>query len=323
MNKKIKENYEELARKLGFHFDAEGGALYGKTGAYDVIIAAENANYPYMLTATISVRCQSGALAKETCKQFKHDNKPVSALVQKGSLVCMSLKNYAKQATLQEHLYNSLNALVNLLRTEGFQNCCQTCGKENPSPCYISGSYMHLCSDCFSRVQHDNSMNSSQKQHKKENVIGGIVGALLGSLLGIASIIIFSQLGYVAALSGVIMAVCTLKGYEMLGGKLSTKGIVISSLLMLLMTAFGDRLDWAIIIARELEVDFATAFRIFPELLSNELIEMSNYVANLVIQYLFVLLGAIPTIISAVKGRKVEGRIYRLGSSAQEFVTEE
>ncbi len=323
MNKKIKENYEELARKLGFHFDAEGGALYGKTGAYDVTIAAENANYPYMLTATISARRQNGALAKETCKQFKHDNKPVSALVQKGSLVCMSLKNYTKQATLQEHLYNSLNALVNLLRTEGFQNCCQTCGKENPFPCYISGSYMHLCSDCFSRVQHDNSMNSSQKQHKKENVIGGIVGALLGSLLGIASIIIFSQLGYVAALSGVIMAVCTLKGYEMLGGKLSTKGIVISSLLMLLMTAFGDRLDWAIVIARELEVDLATAFRIFPELLSNELIEMSNYVANLVMQYLFVLLGAIPTIISAVKGRKVEGRIYRLGSSAQEFVTEE
>lgn len=42
------------------------------------------------------------------------------------------------------------------------------------------------------------------------------MGALLGSLVGVVSIIIFSQLGYVAALSGVIMAVCTLKGYEML-----------------------------------------------------------------------------------------------------------
>ena len=47
------------------------------------------------------------------------------------------------------------------------------------------------------------------------------------------------------------MAVCTLKGYEIGSGKLSKRGIVISVILMLVMTYVGDRLDWAIMIARE------------------------------------------------------------------------
>lgn len=41
--------------------------------------------------------------------------------------------------------------------------------------------------------------------NKKENLVGGVVGALIGSLLGVASIVLLSQLGYVAAISGVIM----------------------------------------------------------------------------------------------------------------------
>ena len=50
-----------------------------------------------------------------------------------------------------------------------------------------------------------------------ENVPMGMIGALLGAVLGGASIILFSQLGYIASISGVILAFCTLKGYELLG----------------------------------------------------------------------------------------------------------
>ncbi len=319
MNSKLRQNYAELAQNLGLQFDSDGGALYGQRGTYDVIVYPQNANYPYMLTVSVSAQRHTGPLTKEVCKQFKRDNKPVSALAQNGTLITMSLKNFPKQSVLQENLGTALNALATLLRTEGFQNCCQACSHENPSACYVSGSYMHLCSDCFSKLQRENSMSYSQKQSKHENVLGGIIGALLGSLLGVASIIILSQLGYVAALSGVILAICTLKGYELLGGKLTKKGIVISVVLMILMTLFGDQADWAIVIAQELETDFVTAFRIFPELLSNDLIDKSAYYGNLAMQYLFVLAGAIPTIINTLKSHKIEGRIYRLGTTAQFF----
>lgn len=314
MNKSTQRNYEELARSLGLRFDGEGGAIYGQRGAYDFIIYPERTNYAYMLTVAVSAQRTTGPLTKEECKQFKGENKPVAALTQNGLSIKMQMKNYSKQSTLQENLAASIDALVNFLRVAGFQNCCQACGGENPSACYVSGGYVNLCSDCFTKVQHDSTLDHSKKQGKKENVVGGIVGALIGSLLGVVSIIVFSQLGYVAALSGVIMAVCTLKGYELLGGKMSKKAVIISVALMALMTLVGDRLDWAIVVMRELEVDFITAYRIIPLLMEEEIIETSTYVGNLVMQYLFVLLGAIPTIINAMKSSKVQDRIYRLGS---------
>jgi len=127
-------------------------------------------------------------------------------------------------------------------------------------------------------------------------------------------IIFFSQLGRVAVISGIVMAVCTMKGYEMLGGKLTKKGIVISFLMMLIMTYIGDRLDWAIIIAREWEVDFFTGFQYVPSLIQEGIIEGSNYWGNLALLYIFTIGGAIPTSISIVKEHKKEGEFGQIGS---------
>lgn len=315
MSNKIMQNYEELARTLGLRLDTDGGALYGKRGVYDVLIYAQNANYPYMLSVSVSVQRTAGPLSKEACKAFKRENKPVASLTQKGTNVTMNLKNYPKLPTLQDNVSNALNALITFLHTEGFQNCCQSCGSENTSACYVSGGYMHLCPDCYVKMQHNNTLAASAKQNKSENVIAGTVGALLGSLVGVVSIIIFSQLGYVAILSGIIMAICTLKGYELLGGKLTKKGIIVSVIVMIVMTYVGDRLDWAIVIASALDVPFTLAYQILPDLLYEEVIEMATYVGNLVLQYLFVLLGAVPTIINSLRNNKVKNCIYRLGES--------
>ncbi len=313
MNNRIQRNYQELATALGLRLDAEGGALYGKRGGYDLIAYAEN-NSAYMFTVGLSAQRTSGPLTKEECKQFKRENKAVSKLSQNGPAIRMQMKNYSNQNKLQENMKASIDALASFLHMKGFVSCCQACAGENPVPCFVSGSYVNLCAECYQKIQHDSTLAQSQKKGKKENVIGGIVGALIGSLMGVASIVILSQMGYVAVLSGVIMAVCTLKGYEMLGGKLSKKGIVISSILMILMTLIGDHVDWAFVIMQQLEVDFITAYQILPLLLDEEAIDMSLYVGNLAMQYLFVLVGAIPTIIATVKNKKIQGQIYRLGN---------
>lgn len=315
MNKKVMHNYGELARSLGLRQESDGAALYGKCGAYDVIVYPANTSSPYMLTVSVSARRSSGPLSKERRKEFLKENSAVYTLTDTGSEIGMTLKNCANQEKLQERMASSMNALTRMLQSEGYQNCCQHCGNLESDPCYVSGVYAHLCGNCFAQLQHDASVNASQTRQKKENVLGGVVGALLGSLIGVASIVILSQLGYVAALSGILMAVCTLKGYELLAGKLSNKGIIISCVLMIVMTLLGDQLDWAIIVSRELEVDFFTAFRIFPELLVYEIIDIGNYFGNLALLYLFGLVGAVPTIMGAVKNRKLSNRMYRLGSA--------
>ena len=177
---------------------------------------------------------------------------------------------------------------------------------------YVAGNAICLCDECYDKATQNAAAYTANEKNKKENLVGGVVGALIGSLLGAASIILLSQLGYVAAISGVIMAVCALKGYELLGGKLTKKGVIISVVIMIVMTYVGDRVDWAIMIARELENDVFYGYRLLPLLLSEEVIDMTSYVLELVLLYALLLVGAIPTIQNAMRKDKVAGTICKL-----------
>jgi hypothetical protein len=156
---------------------------------------------------------------------------------------------------------------------------CKKCGKELPDG-------MMICDECGAELG------------KPENVVTGVVGALIGAVLGGASIILLSQLGFVAAISGVILAVCTLKGYELLGGRLSKRGIVISCVLMAITPYIADRLDWAIVIAQTfadegvtLGMAFAAVHGVIAE---NDMV--ADYFSSLGMVYLFVVMGAFGTL---------------------------
>ena len=203
--------------------------------------------------------------------------------------------------------------VVSLLRTGGYQSCCQNCGQTaDTDACIMAGVPSLLCDSCYQQQDSMKEQARQEMERKPENVLAGIVGALLGSVLGAACIVLLEQLGYVAALSGIVLAICTLKGYELLGGKLTKKGVIISAVLMIVMTYVGDRVDWAIMIARELETDVFYGYRLVPLLLSEEIIDMTNYVLNLVLVYAFLLVGAIPTIRNAMRKDKVAGTICKL-----------
>lgn len=164
------------------------------------------------------------------------------------------------------------------------------------------------CTKCGSDVTNGAQIcehcGESVMNRKKDNVITGAVGALLGAVLGGGSIILLSQLGYIASVSGLILAVCTLKGYELLGGGLSKKGIAISLLLMIVTPYLADRLDWAIVLVREWAdygVTFGEAFAVLPELLADDSTLMGDYLKNLLMIYGFVVLGAFSTLKNAIR----------------------
>lgn len=315
---KVTQNYEQLAAAMGMHLD--GDVIYGERGGYELLIYAADARYPYILTVSLSAKPQNGIfLSKEEKKQFAKDIKPVAALQQQGNLITMVMGNTPKQEKLRENLEMGLSGLLSFLQARSYVPCCQFCGEQIQTTGYAAGNtYMHLCSECITGMRQDATLASQQKAQKKENLVGGIVGAFLGSVLGILCILIFSQMGKIAAVSGVVMAVCTIKGYEILGGKLTKKGIAVCIVMMLAMTYIGDRLDWAIMIVREVGaewgIDFAVAFQIVPDLLAEEIIDSGTYWYNLVLLYVFTIGGAIPTISSILKERKNEGVIKQIGS---------
>lgn len=139
-----------------------------------------------------------------------------------------------------------------------------------------------------------------------ENMALGIIGALTGALLGGASIILLSQLGYVASISGLILAFCTLKGYELLAKGLSKKGVVICAILMLVTPFVADWLDWGIFIYQglaEYGVTYGQALAMMPELFAEGVITVGEYLKNLGMIYLFVLLGGFYTMKNAFKSK--------------------
>ena len=137
-----------------------------------------------------------------------------------------------------------------------------------------------------------------------ENFVMGLIGALIGAALGGASIILFSQMGYIASLSGLILAFCTLKGYELLAKGISTKGVILCAVLMLVIPFAADYLDWAIMLYRELGAygfTFGECLALLPELFKDGTITMGEYLKNLGMIYLFVIMGGFYTLKNAFK----------------------
>ncbi len=137
-----------------------------------------------------------------------------------------------------------------------------------------------------------------------ENVFLGVIGALIGAILGGASIILLSEMGYVASISGVILAFCTLKGYELLAKGLSKKGMVICIVVMLVTPFLADLLGWGIVIQRdlpELGAGLLEAMLLVPALIEAEVIVLSDYLMNLGMVYLFVILGGFYTAKNFIK----------------------
>ena len=137
-----------------------------------------------------------------------------------------------------------------------------------------------------------------------ENVLLGLIGALVGAILGGASIILLSQLGYIASISGFILAVCTLKGYELLGKRLSRKGIVLCIILMVVTPFVADWIDWAIFLMKdysEYGLTLVDSCIMLGELMAEGYVDMFEYAKNLGMIYLFVILGAFGTLKNVLK----------------------
>ena len=320
MNKKKKiENYQEVAAATGLRYDEGNDVFHGQRDGFDFIVYPVDESHPYMMVLHTAAKSPDGStLEKNKVKEFQKSNKNVAYLGQKNMDIRVSMKSQSNAEKLKGALTESIAATTAFLRANGYHPCCDLCGQEvETGALKMGGEYYHMCPDCETKMRGDIAMKEQQTAQKKENIIGGIVGAFLGSLLGALSVLVLSQLGYVAALSGVIMAVCVLKGYEMLGGKLTKKAVVISCVIMILMTYFADRVDWAIILFREgggseAGYNVFECYRLVPAAIYSEIIDMGSYIANLLLLYVFVALGAVPTVRGRMKEKKEAGIITRL-----------
>ncbi len=119
----------------------------------------------------------------------------------------------------------------------------------------------------------------------------GILGALLGTAVGIASIILFSRLGFVAVLSGFILILGSGYGYLKLGKDMSVFGVVVCLVLSLAAPYIAEQLDWALLIVEEFGISLFDAFFSIGDFLEYGIIDQEMYTDSMVQTYIYCLLG--------------------------------
>ena len=289
MNKSQMAKLAAAAGVNGLMYDPNAEGVFGNVQGYTVTIMP-NANNRVYYMLSLSVSRMGMAPNPADFKPLEKMNKVLSGCTVQRFRVNFLVKLSGNKDKMAEALHSALDTLITFLRTNGYTNCCEHCGRPEGVDAYtVSGNAYLLCEPCFGQVSEAAAQQNQTKMQKQEQVLPGIVGALIGSLIGAVVI---------------VMAICTLKGYEMLGKKLGTPGIIISCVLMLLMIFLAYQADWSITAAQFYETDFFTAFRAMMDLIKEGYVDSGDYFGGLAQVYLFAVIGAVPTIIAMAKGAK-------------------
>ena len=291
----------EFMNAAGLLLDTDAGCYFGRRGEYSMLLRIINNQYVVSVSAAKNGAAPNPAelqTAVQECQAIQSCN------VQ-GYRANFYLNGGITAKKVLEKITQACNYIPNFLQQSGYRNVCESTGDLGLTDCYVvGGSPLMLSERAFAALSQHVTDNAVAESQKEENLPAGIVGALLGSLAGAAAIIIFSRLGLISVFSGLIMAVCTLKLYEKFAGKMSTRGAIICAVIMVIMVYLGDRMDWAILLMSEADYGFFEGFRDVPNLVQYDYIEKGTYIYNLVMEYLFTALGAVPQIIASLKEKK-------------------
>lgn len=310
------EQLRSIAQENGLQFDSRTCTAFGNKNGYEIYLDLASFNGTALIMLNVSVSKGTEPPDRKELESIVKQHKVLGGCTVHGYKAAYQLRTTVAAKKSAELTREAIEIVTQFLREHMYRDCCQTCGQAKPiSVCSVSGVTQQMCDDCFLKVSSAVDRAHQEETQKTESVFGGIIGALIGSLIGVAAIVLLGQLGYVAALSGLVMGVCTLKGYELLGRRLSTRGLIISCVIMLAMVYLGNQLDWAFTVMRATSMDFVLSFRAIPMLISQGVIEVSNYLINLGLVYVFAVLGAVPTVRSAIVNQKEKHITAKLQNS--------
>lgn len=293
----------EALLPMGLAYDKSVNVIFGTYQDFPVYITQINSGNSSSYTLTTTAIRDGQGLPKELWKEVKENSEKTLANVSsKEFKVTATLKGRMTRKKVPEDIKTAIAALIDFLKAHDFAPACEETGQTTNLDIYSIGGVVRILSQSV-YAQYSKDLDASEQLHsqKTENYFLGTVGAFLGSLIGVAVIVVISQLGYVAALSGIVMGIVTVKGYELFARKFSKVGAIICSIIVILMTYFANELDWAILVARYVEVDIITAFQGLSELKANDYIDMSSYSTNLFMLFAFTLITAGVTIWGAMK----------------------
>lgn len=294
---------ENLALTLNMTYDNPSQLVYGKMSGYHVAIVTVQKNvYQIVFSLAKNGNIPDVDDLQPVVKTSSYLNK----VTVEGHLVTFSVKSGLTKSKTFDRIAQSLPEITTYLELNHFSDVCQVTGQPTTTLYMVGSALMFLSDTGLNQLKTEMGDKRVEAENTKEQFIPGLVGAFLGSLAGVAFIVILGQLGFVAAVSGIVMGLAIIKGYEWLGKKFTKKAVVAVSIVMLVMTYFAYRLDWAITIARVVEINVFDSFQIIPYLLESGDIDSGEYYIEMFKLYFFTLVGFVPTLLATISAAKTK-----------------
>ena len=190
MNKSQMAKLAAAAGVNGLMYDPNAEGVFGNVQGYTVTIMP-NANNRVYYMLSLSVSRMGMAPNPADFKPLERMNKVLSGCTVQRFRVNFLVKLSGNKDKMAEALRSALDTLITFLRTNGYTNCCEHCGRPEGVDAYtVSGNAYLLCEPCFGQVSEAAAQQNQTKMQKQEQVLPGIVGALIGSLIGAVVIVI-------------------------------------------------------------------------------------------------------------------------------------
>ena len=299
---------KKYAEELGF--ECSNGVAYGVHNGY-MLTLKEGSGYKSMTAAVSFFDAQTKADIEALLAdaQFRKDNRILGAVVTDAMI---EVRFNDTIGTLKV-MKNAVEIILTKLADAeiGGAACCNAChGRfEEGMPgedVLIDGNVFCMHSGCIDSL--DAGMKENAERIKSQGSVGGgIVGAFLGALVGAVPWALASYFGGFVALFGLVVGIASKKGYELLGGKetkLKPIAVLICSLLSVVIVEIVVYVMVIMASVAEVGVMYTVpeAFQVFMYLLAEDGEVASAVVIDLVMSWLFVILGIFNMIKDTFKG---------------------
>ena len=302
----------KLAQQLGVNYDQRANVYYEEIEGYTVLFGQFNGLWSIVVSAADGKQHDDKEMS-EVAKQCK----VITRCTVAGSRLTFVIKGGMTQKALVGNYHEAVDFITEFLKMNGFENCCEYSQQKGKTGVYyIAGTIRILNSESYETLSKEVALKKQETELVHENVGLGIVGALGGSLIGAVLIVLIARLGFVSIWSGVAMGFLTMFGYEKLGGKQSIVGIIVSAVIMVLLTVFAHRVDWAIEITSALKMNIFEAFSRVREIIDYSDLN-SEYTSSLLMMLLFTAIGAVIAVVGQVKGHKNEQKSFVISEPRQ------
>lgn len=152
MNKSQMAKLAAAAGVNGLMYDPNAEGVFGNVQGYTVTIMP-NANNRVYYMLSLSVSRMGMAPNPADFKPLEKMNKVLSGCTVQRFRVNFLVKLSGNKDKMAEALRSALDTLITFLRTNGYTNCCEHCGRPEGVDAYtVSGNAYLLCEPCFGQV---------------------------------------------------------------------------------------------------------------------------------------------------------------------------